>query len=127
VLCALLGLAAAASGQKQEAGDQPPGAAQSEPGAPESFKRFTDPTDFHTRFGLRDEYQSLQSGASRNLVVSRFEYALTPAFALRADVPYVSTDPNQPGASQESGLGDITARAQWPCCRNRATYFPVFG
>jgi hypothetical protein len=113
VLCVLLGPAAAAFGQNQEAGDRQPSAAQSEPGSPESFKRFTDSTDFHTRFDLREEYQSLQSGASRNLIVSRFDYALSPEFALRADVPYVSVDPNQPGAGGESGLGDITARAQW--------------
>jgi hypothetical protein len=120
VLCALLGVAGAAFGQKQERADQQASDPQSEPGSPEPFKRFTDPTDFHTRFDLREEYQSLQSGASRNLVVSRFEYALSPEFALRVDVPYVTADPNEPGASQESGLGDITARAQWRVRRTPA-------
>jgi hypothetical protein len=118
VLCALLGVAGAAFGQdEQEVGDQRESAPQIEPGSPESFERYSDPTDFHTRFGLRDEYQSLESDASRNVVVARFEYALSKAFALRVDVPYVSVDPNQPGTSQESGLGDITARAQWRVLR----------
>jgi hypothetical protein len=117
VLCVLNGVATAAFGQGKEAGDQRESAPQSEPGAPESFRRYTDPTDFHTRFDLREEYQSLQSGGSRNLVVSRFDYATSPAFAVRADVPYVSVDPDQPGIGQESGLGDILVRAQWRVLR----------
>jgi hypothetical protein len=85
---------------------------QTPEGAPDSFKRLTDPTDFHTRFDVRNEYQSLQAGGSRNVLVPRFEYALSPAFLLRADVPYVWVDPDRPGTSQESGLGDISVRAQ---------------
>jgi hypothetical protein len=117
VLCLLLGVASAAFAQTQARSDPQEADAQSEPGSPESFKRLTDPTDFHTRFDLRGEYDSLQSGASRHLVVSRFDYAFSPSFALRVDVPLVSVDPNQPGTSQESGLGDITVRAQWRVLR----------
>jgi hypothetical protein len=32
---------------------------------------------------------------------------------LRTDIPYVTVDPNEPGTHEESGLGDITVRAQW--------------
>jgi hypothetical protein len=85
---------------------------QTSQGSPDSFKRLTDPTDFHTRFDLRNEYQSLDGGGRRNVLVPRFEYALSTAFLLRADVPYVWVDPNRPGTGQESGLGDISVRAQ---------------
>ena len=82
-----------------------------------SFKRLTDPTDFRSRTELRNEYQSLQNGGSRNLTVGRFDYALSNSFLLRGDVPYVTVDPHAPGSSSESGLGDISVRAQWRALR----------
>lgn len=92
---------------------------QPETHAPEaaSFKRLTDPADFRDRVELRDEYQSLQSGGSRNVLVGRADYALSSSFLLRADVPFVTVDPNQPGTGQESGLGDMSVRAQWRLVR----------
>jgi hypothetical protein len=83
----------------------------------DSFKRLVDPTDFKSRIELRNEYQSLQEGGSRNLLVPRFEYAFTSSLAARIDVPYVTVDPDRPGASRESGLGDISVRAQWRALR----------
>jgi hypothetical protein len=82
-----------------------------------AFKRLTDPTDFRSRTELRNEYQSLQSGGSRNVTGGRFDYALSNSFLLRIDVPYVMVDPDAPGISSESGLGDISVRAQWRALR----------
>jgi hypothetical protein len=95
----------------------PQSSEQAPAGAAESFKRLVDPTDFKSRVELRNEYQSPQEGGSRNLLVPRLEYAFSSTLAARVDVPYVSVDPDRPGTSQESGLGDVTARVQWRALR----------
>jgi hypothetical protein len=85
--------------------------------ASDSFKRITDPTDFCNRFELRNEYQSLQFDNSRDLLVARFDYAVSKAFALRLEVPYISFDSDSPGVSRQSGLGDLLMRTQWRAFR----------
>jgi hypothetical protein len=74
----------------------------------ESVTQRLDPTDFKSRFETRYEYQDLQSGGARQLLVPRYEHAFSKAFALRFEVPYVVDDP--PGGDDESGIGDILIR-----------------
>ena len=70
------------------------------------------PTDFRSRAEIRNEYQDLEGDGYRNLVIPRVEYAVTPAVALRFDLPYVTYDPGDGGESV-SGQGDLLARIAW--------------
>jgi hypothetical protein len=71
------------------------------------------PTDFRTRAELRYEYQDLQSGGYRSLVVPRFEYAESPSLAFRVETPFVFTEPDGPNPDHVSGHGDLLLRAAW--------------
>ena len=89
----------------------PPLSAQTGQSAAEAtLKR---PTDFRSRIEIRSEYQALQGDGYRNIVVPRFEYAVSPSLALRLETPYVSYDPGGPGAERVSGQGDLLTRAAW--------------
>ena len=70
------------------------------------------PTDFRSRAEIRNEYQDLEGDSYRNLIIPRFEYAVTSAFALRLETPYVTYDPGAGGESV-SGQGDLLARGAW--------------
>lgn len=78
--------------------------------AEQSVTQRLDPTDFKTRFEIRDEYQSLQDGAGRNIIVPRYERAFSKRIALRVEVPYVWYWPNTPGVPDEHGIGDVSVR-----------------
>ena len=70
------------------------------------------PTDFRSRAEIRNEYQDLESDGYRNLIIPRVEYAVTPAVALRLEIPYATYDPGDGGESV-SGQGDLLARIAW--------------
>lgn len=79
-------------------------------GTAEAVARRLDPTDFKTRFETRYEYQSLQSGGARQLVVPRYEHAFSRALSLRFDLPYVVDDSPSRDVDDEHGIGDMTVR-----------------
>jgi len=87
--------------------------AQTQPAAPSAAEtQLKKPTDFRSRVEIRNEYQDLEGDGYRNLVIPRFEYAVTPAVALRFDMPYVTYDPGD-GGERVSGQGDLLARVAW--------------
>ena len=91
----------------------PPALAQSQAGAPSAAEtQLKKPTDFRTRAEVRNEYQDLEGGGYRNLVIPRLEYAVSPAVALRLEMPYVTFDAGA-GAQRVSGQGDVLTRAAW--------------
>jgi hypothetical protein len=85
--------------------------------APESVTKRLDPTDFKSRVETRYEYQSLQNGGTRQLLVPRYEHAFSKALSLRFDVPYVAYGPPTPGSGDERGLGDVMIRPAWRALR----------
>ena len=92
-------------------------------GTNDSALRRIDPTDFRSRLDIRDEYQAVESGGYRNVFVLRGDWAVTPTFQLRADVPFVSQDLKQAGLVG-SGIGNILLRANWRALRG-ASYAVV--
>jgi len=84
------------------------------PPADSVIKRL-DPSDFKTKVEARYEYQSLQGGGSRALIVPRFEYAVSKTFAVRVETPYLFVD--QPGQGATSGFGDLLLRANYRAAR----------
>ena len=89
----------------------PPLSAQTGQSAAEAtLKR---PTDFRSRIEIRNEYQDLKGDGYRNIVVSRFEYAVSSSVALRLETPYVTYDPGGSGGERVSGQGDLLTRAAW--------------
>lgn len=87
--------------------------AQTQPAAPSATEAaLKKPTDFRSRAEIRNEYQDLEGDGYRNLVIPRFEYAVTPAVALRLETPYVTYDPGS-GGERVSGQGDLLARIAW--------------
>ncbi len=88
--------------------------AQNQPAAPTAAESLIrKPTDFRTRAELRYEYQDLQDGGHRSLVVPRFEYAVSPSLALRVETPYSFYDPAGPNPDRVSGHGDLLLRGAW--------------
>ena len=91
----------------------PPLYSQTQPAAPSAAEAvLKTPTDFRTRAEVRDEYQALEGDGYRNIVVPRFEYAVSPSIALRIDTPYVTYDSGA-GGERVSGQGDLVARGAW--------------
>jgi hypothetical protein len=87
--------------------------AQTQPAAPSAAETLLKkPSDFRSRAEIRNEYQDLEGDGYRNLVIPRVEYAVTPAVALRFDLPYVTYDPGD-GGERVSGQGDLLARIAW--------------
>jgi hypothetical protein len=70
------------------------------------------PTDFRSRAEIRNEYQDLGDGGYRNLLIPRFEYAISPSVAARLETPYVTYRPGGNGESI-SGEGDLLGRIAW--------------
>lgn len=87
------------------------------PSAAETVTKRLDPTDFKTRFETRLEYQSLQNGGSRTLLVPRYERAFSKLLGARIEVPYVWADPDRPGTSAEHGIGDVVLRLNYRAAR----------
>ena len=89
----------------------PPLSAQTGQSAAEAtLKR---PTDFRSRIEIRNEYQDLKGDGYRNILVPRFEYAVSSSVALRLETPYVTYNSGGSGAEPVSGQGDLVARAAW--------------
>ncbi len=87
--------------------------AQTQPAAPTATEAaLKKPTDFRSRVEIRNEYQDLEDDGYRNLIIPRFEYAVTPALAFRFDMPYVTYDPGA-GGERVSGQGDLLVRGAW--------------
>lgn len=87
--------------------------AQTQPGAPSAAETaLKKPTDFRSRVEVRNEYQDLEGNGYRNIVVPRFEYAVSPSVALRLETPYVAYAPGA-GAERVSGQGDLLMRGAW--------------
>ncbi len=87
--------------------------AQTEPAAPSATEAaLKKPTDFRTRAEIRNEYQDLEGDGYRNILVPRFEYAVSPSVALRVETPYVIYHPGA-GTESVSGQGDLLARGAW--------------
>ncbi|HEV8262511.1 MAG TPA: hypothetical protein VGQ19_17375 [Burkholderiales bacterium] len=88
--------------------------AQTQPAAPTAAEAtLNKPTDFRSRVEIRNEYQDLKDGGYRNLIIPRFEYAVTPAVAFRIDTPYIDYDPGTSGAGRSSAFGDLLIRGAW--------------
>lgn len=90
-LALLLGVSHASAQQTQASGDL--------------VKRL-DPTDFRTRFETRNEYQSLQEGGFRNLLMPRLDYAFSKTFRMRIEAPFTSVSAT--GDPAKAGFGDLT-------------------
>ncbi len=87
--------------------------AQTQPGAPSAAETLLrKPTDFRTRAEVRNEYQNLEADGYRNIIVPRFEYAVSSSVALRLETPYVTYDPGA-GGERVSGQGDLLGRIAW--------------
>ena len=90
-----------------------PSLAQAQQAGPSAAEKLLKkPTDFRSRAEIRNEYQDLEGDGYRNLIIPRFEYAVTPAVALRFDMPYVTYDPGD-GGERVSGQGDLLVRGAW--------------
>ncbi len=88
--------------------------AQTQPAAPTAAEAtLNKPTDFRSRVEIRNEYQDLKDGGYRNLIIPRFEYAVTPAVAFRIETPYIDYNPGTSGTGRASGFGDLLVRGAW--------------
>jgi hypothetical protein len=112
--CSLVG-AALAAWCARPALAQEANAAQAN--AAESVIKRLDPTDFKTRAELRYEYQEPQGPGTRQLIVPRFEYAVSKTLGFRFEVPYVVNRPHEPGVPDEEGIGDAMLRAHYRIMR----------
>ena len=74
-----------------------------------------DPTDFKNRFDLRSEFNQYAT-ASNQLIIPRFEYALSKSLGFRTELPVGRYDPTTGGAS--SGIGNLLTRIAWRAVRN---------
>ena len=76
-----------------------------------------DPTDFRSRFEIRNRYQSPQSGGYRNLFTARMDYAFSKSFSMRFELPYVHSDPEKHLTPADTGIGDLAVRATYRALR----------
>ncbi|MBM3336534.1 MAG: hypothetical protein FJY60_02400 [Betaproteobacteria bacterium] len=74
-----------------------------------------DPTDFKNRFDLRSEFNQYAT-ASNQLIIPRFEYALSKSLGFRTELPVSRYDPADGGAS--AGIGNLLTRIAWRAVRN---------
>lgn len=101
--------------------------AQTQPAAPTAAEALIrKPTDFRSRFELRGEHQDLEGDGYRNLIVPRFEYAVSTSLAFRVETSYVFYDPGTSGGDRVSGHGDLLLRGAWRATqRDRFALFLV--
>ena len=71
----------------------------------------TDPTAIIGRVQTLYRYDALEGGKRTNNLVARLDVPYHGNFLFRADVPYVWSNPNQPGSSNENGVSDLFVRA----------------
>ncbi len=90
--------------------DDAPGAAAA--AAADLVKRL-DPTDFRTRIEARLEHQETQEGGQRALIVPRLDYAVSKAFSIRIETPYMRYVPGPGMGETAAGMGDLLARGAW--------------
>lgn len=74
-------------------------------------KMGTDPTAIIGRAQTLFRYDALEGGSRANNVVGRIDVPFHSNFLLRADLPYVWSNPNQPGTSNQNGVSDLLVRA----------------
>ncbi|MFM8246019.1 MAG: hypothetical protein ACKN9M_03585 [Burkholderiaceae bacterium] len=74
-----------------------------------------DPTDFKNRFDLRSEFNQYAT-ASNQLIIPRFEYALSKSLGFRTELPVGRYDPADGGAS--AGIGNLLTRIAWRAVRH---------
>lgn len=87
--------------------------AKAQPAAPSAAEAtLKRPTDFRSRAEIRNEYQDLERGGYRNLIIPRFEYAVSPSVAARLETPYVTYHAGGNG-ERVHGEGDVLARLAW--------------
>ena len=70
----------------------------------------TDPTAIIGRAQTLFRYDALEGGKRTNNLVARFDVPYHNNFLFRADLPYVWSTPNQPGASNQNGVSDLFVR-----------------
>lgn len=87
--------------------------AQNENGNNGSVANRIDPTDFTSRIEIRNEYQDEQGGGYTNLLISRFDYAVSKSLALRLEVPVVTHNRERAGFDSDTGIGNILTRISW--------------
>jgi hypothetical protein len=71
----------------------------------------TDPTAIIGRAQTLFRYDALEGGSRTNNLVARLDVPYHGNFLFRADLPYVWSNPNQPGTSNENGVSDLFVRA----------------
>ena len=71
----------------------------------------TDPTAIIGRFQTLFRYDALEGGGRNNNLVARLDIPYHGNFLFRADVPYVWSNPNQTGTSNQNGISDLFVRA----------------
>ena len=74
-------------------------------------KMGTDPTAIIGRFQTLFRYDALEGGSRASNVVGRIDIPYHKNFILRADLPYVWSNPNQPGTSNQNAVSDLLVRA----------------
>jgi hypothetical protein len=70
----------------------------------------TDPTAIIGRVQTLYRYDALEGGKRTNNLVARLDVPYHGNFIFRADLPYVWSNPNQPGTSSENGVSDLFVR-----------------
>lgn len=73
--------------------------------------------EFRKRAELRNEYVDYRQGGGANMLVPRFDYAVTPELGLRAEAPIVTSGPSLAGESNQSGFGDLLLRVGYRAAR----------
>jgi hypothetical protein len=71
----------------------------------------TDPTAIIGRAQTLFRYDALEGGKRTNNLVARLDAPYHGNFLFRADLPYVWSNPNQPGTSNQDGVSDLFVRA----------------
>jgi len=71
----------------------------------------TDPTAIIGRAQALYRYAALERSSGTNNLVARLDVPYHGHFLLRADVPHVWSNPNQPDAGNQNGLSDLFVRA----------------
>jgi hypothetical protein len=74
----------------------------------------TDPTAIVGRLQLTGQYLDLARGAEATVSTARVDLPFRRDFLLRMDMPFLMTsDPNRPGLSSQSGASDLAVTAGW--------------
>ncbi len=91
------------------------GITQNQDSVESSIQKKLDPTDFRSRLEFRNEYQRTHVDGSRNLILPRFDYAMSKELAFRVELPFVSE--TAMGTTASSGIGDLLGRVVYRAAR----------